>query len=219
MSLSWVVPCVSPAVSEVTYVHNPSIIYPQSWERWAETALSSAGPRRSLITSTPACMRRETAVMWSVYQCVFGAVSHSRLHPDIHCHIFVVLVFPLQDMYYVSVKALYTVGYSTSLVSLTMAMVILCRFRWDEKRMGWIFFCWRLTDPTNPNPQVNGVHLPDHIGLKKWSEFRAGVWGESDSGSKWSPSADGSAHILCSERKWSHVGPLCSTNSLTTVPK
>lgn len=32
-------------------------------------------------------------------------------------------------MYYVSVKALYTVGYSTSLVSLTMAMVILCRFR------------------------------------------------------------------------------------------
>jgi len=35
----------------------------------------------------------------------------------------------LQDMYYVSVKALYTVGYSTSLVSLTTAMVILCRFR------------------------------------------------------------------------------------------
>lgn len=35
----------------------------------------------------------------------------------------------LQDMYYVSVKALYTVGYSTSLVSLTIAMVILCRFR------------------------------------------------------------------------------------------
>ncbi|KAG7488296.1 hypothetical protein MATL_G00033160 [Megalops atlanticus] len=33
------------------------------------------------------------------------------------------------DMYYVSVKALYTVGYSTSLVSLTTAMVILCRFR------------------------------------------------------------------------------------------
>lgn len=34
-----------------------------------------------------------------------------------------------QDMYYASVKALYTVGYSTSLVSLTIAMVILCRFR------------------------------------------------------------------------------------------
>ncbi|KAG7263096.1 hypothetical protein CRUP_000698 [Coryphaenoides rupestris] len=33
------------------------------------------------------------------------------------------------DMYYLSVKALYTVGYSTSLVSLTTAMVILCRFR------------------------------------------------------------------------------------------
>ncbi|KAF3690465.1 Pituitary adenylate cyclase-activating polypeptide type I receptor [Channa argus] len=33
------------------------------------------------------------------------------------------------DTYFVSVKALYTVGYSTSLVSLTMAMVILCRFR------------------------------------------------------------------------------------------
>ncbi|XP_011938569.1 PREDICTED: pituitary adenylate cyclase-activating polypeptide type I receptor isoform X10 [Cercocebus atys] len=31
--------------------------------------------------------------------------------------------------YYVSVKALYTVGYSTSLVTLTTAMVILCRFR------------------------------------------------------------------------------------------
>ena len=35
----------------------------------------------------------------------------------------------VQDMYYLSVKALYTVGYSTSLVSLTTAMVILCRFR------------------------------------------------------------------------------------------
>ncbi len=35
----------------------------------------------------------------------------------------------LKDMYYASVKALYTVGYSTSLVSLTTAMVILCRFR------------------------------------------------------------------------------------------
>uniref|UniRef100_H3AZV9 ADCYAP receptor type I n=1 Tax=Latimeria chalumnae TaxID=7897 RepID=H3AZV9_LATCH len=34
-----------------------------------------------------------------------------------------------QDYYYLSVKALYTVGYSTSLVSLTVAMVILCRFR------------------------------------------------------------------------------------------
>ncbi|KAF6085286.1 ADCYAP receptor type I [Phyllostomus discolor] len=34
-----------------------------------------------------------------------------------------------QDSYYLSVKALYTAGYSTSLVSLTTAMVILCRFR------------------------------------------------------------------------------------------
>lgn len=34
-----------------------------------------------------------------------------------------------QSYYYLSVKALYTVGYSTSLVSLTTAMVILCRFR------------------------------------------------------------------------------------------
>lgn len=34
-----------------------------------------------------------------------------------------------QDFYYMSVRALYTVGYSTSLVSLTTAMVILCRFR------------------------------------------------------------------------------------------
>ncbi|XP_048867164.1 adenylate cyclase activating polypeptide 1a (pituitary) receptor type I isoform X2 [Brienomyrus brachyistius] len=33
------------------------------------------------------------------------------------------------DMFFASVKALYTVGYSTSLVSLTTAMVILCRFR------------------------------------------------------------------------------------------
>ncbi|XP_062900632.1 pituitary adenylate cyclase-activating polypeptide type I receptor-like isoform X2 [Mobula hypostoma] len=35
----------------------------------------------------------------------------------------------LQGQYYVSVKALYTVGYSTSLVSLAIAMIILCRFR------------------------------------------------------------------------------------------
>ncbi|GCB67373.1 hypothetical protein scyTo_0012135, partial [Scyliorhinus torazame] len=34
-----------------------------------------------------------------------------------------------QDLYYVSVKALYTVGYSTSLISLVIAMIILCRFR------------------------------------------------------------------------------------------
>ncbi|XP_006912105.1 pituitary adenylate cyclase-activating polypeptide type I receptor isoform X7 [Pteropus alecto] len=34
-----------------------------------------------------------------------------------------------QDYYYLSVKSLYTVGYSTSLVTLTTAMVILCRFR------------------------------------------------------------------------------------------
>ncbi|XP_043922019.1 pituitary adenylate cyclase-activating polypeptide type I receptor-like isoform X9 [Protopterus annectens] len=34
-----------------------------------------------------------------------------------------------QDYYYLSVKALYTVGYSTSLISLTTAIVILCRFR------------------------------------------------------------------------------------------
>lgn len=34
-----------------------------------------------------------------------------------------------QNYYYLSVKALYTVGYSTSLVTLTTAMVILCRFR------------------------------------------------------------------------------------------
>ena len=47
------------------------------------------------------------------------------------CSFVVVLVFTCQDMYFVSVKALYTVGYSTSLVSLTTAMVILCRFRWD----------------------------------------------------------------------------------------
>lgn len=38
-------------------------------------------------------------------------------------------VLPPKDYYYLSVKALYTVGYSTSLVSLTTAMVILCRFR------------------------------------------------------------------------------------------
>ncbi|XP_040208161.1 pituitary adenylate cyclase-activating polypeptide type I receptor isoform X4 [Rana temporaria] len=36
---------------------------------------------------------------------------------------------PDQDTYFLSVKALYTVGYSTSLVALTTAMVILCRFR------------------------------------------------------------------------------------------
>lgn len=35
----------------------------------------------------------------------------------------------LQNFYYLSVKSLYTVGYSTSLVTLTTAMVILCRFR------------------------------------------------------------------------------------------
>lgn len=41
-------------------------------------------------------------------------------------------------MYYVPVKALYTVGYSTSLVSLTAAMVILCRFRSDIR---FVFSC------------------------------------------------------------------------------
>ncbi|KAM4689486.1 pituitary adenylate cyclase-activating polypeptide type I receptor [Discoglossus pictus] len=36
---------------------------------------------------------------------------------------------PDENIYFLSVKALYTVGYSTSLVALTTAMVILCRFR------------------------------------------------------------------------------------------
>ncbi|XP_063049049.1 adenylate cyclase activating polypeptide 1a (pituitary) receptor type I [Engraulis encrasicolus] len=36
---------------------------------------------------------------------------------------------PGVNLYYKSVRALYTVGYSTSLVSLTTAMIILCRFR------------------------------------------------------------------------------------------
>ncbi|XP_072269086.1 pituitary adenylate cyclase-activating polypeptide type I receptor isoform X2 [Pyxicephalus adspersus] len=39
------------------------------------------------------------------------------------------ITYPDQDTYFLSVKALYTVGYSTSLVALTTAMVILCRFR------------------------------------------------------------------------------------------
>uniref|UniRef100_A0A8C7H677 ADCYAP receptor type I n=1 Tax=Oncorhynchus kisutch TaxID=8019 RepID=A0A8C7H677_ONCKI len=46
--------------------------------------------------------------------CMFDEPNGTHEHPD---------------MYYVSVKALYTVGYSTSLVSLCTAMVILCRFR------------------------------------------------------------------------------------------
>uniref|UniRef100_A0A8C7TF10 Adenylate cyclase activating polypeptide 1b (pituitary) receptor type I n=1 Tax=Oncorhynchus mykiss TaxID=8022 RepID=A0A8C7TF10_ONCMY len=46
--------------------------------------------------------------------CMFDKPNGTHEHPD---------------MYYVSVKALYTVGYSTSLVSLCTAMVILCRFR------------------------------------------------------------------------------------------
>ncbi|KAL1022734.1 hypothetical protein UPYG_G00031630 [Umbra pygmaea] len=46
--------------------------------------------------------------------CMFNEPNGTHEHPD---------------MYYVSVKALYTVGYSTSLVSLCTAMVILCRFR------------------------------------------------------------------------------------------
>ncbi|GCC20127.1 hypothetical protein chiPu_0021276, partial [Chiloscyllium punctatum] len=41
-----------------------------------------------------------------------------------------------QDLYYVSVKALYTVGYSTSLVSLAIAMIILCRFRASQPGTG-----------------------------------------------------------------------------------
>lgn len=44
------------------------------------------------------------------------------LEPCMSCALF-------QNYYYLSVKALYTVGYSTSLVTLTTAMVILCRFR------------------------------------------------------------------------------------------
>lgn len=56
------------------------------------------------------------------------------------------LVF--QDLYYVSVKALYTVGYSTSLVSLTMAMVILCRFRSEPRTLNFIDKILVFTDIT-----------------------------------------------------------------------
>lgn len=94
----------------------------QKWAKWVATAQSGVGPTPSRTTSTPACTRRATAAMWWVAVlrlrslCCVSWPSYS-----------LGLVF--QDMYYVSVKALYTVGYSTSLVSLTMAMVILCRFR------------------------------------------------------------------------------------------
>lgn len=51
-----------------------------------------------------------------------GARGRPHMEPCMSCAL-------LQDYYYLSVKALYTVGYSTSLVTLTTAMVILCRFR------------------------------------------------------------------------------------------
>lgn len=54
----------------------------------------------------------------------WGAGGWGRAHVE-PCTSFVLL----QDYYYLSVKSLYTVGYSTSLVTLTTAMVILCRFR------------------------------------------------------------------------------------------
>lgn len=56
------------------FISHRSVVCPQSWGRWAVTAQSSAGQRPSLITSTPACTRRETAAMWSVHYCVCSCV-------------------------------------------------------------------------------------------------------------------------------------------------
>ncbi|NXD07979.1 PACR protein, partial [Nothocercus nigrocapillus] len=71
-----------------------------------------------------------------------------------------------QDYYYLSVKALYTVGYSTSLVSLTTAMVILCRFR---PQMGLGLFYVILTIFCSagkfPDPLLL-EYPPDKIGLE-----------------------------------------------------
>lgn len=76
-----------------------------------------------------ACLYEEGNSNHSVSVSLSAAVPARLLKHFAVCSRVVVLVSPSQEMYYVSVKALYTVGYSTSLVSLTMAMVILCRFR------------------------------------------------------------------------------------------
>ena len=59
---------------------------------------------------------------WETWCHPKGAGGRPHTEPCMSCAL-------LQDYYYLSVKALYTVGYSTSLVTLTTAMVILCRFR------------------------------------------------------------------------------------------
>lgn len=77
---------------------------------------STRAERREELGSRP-WPGRSDAVPWGP-----GAGGRPRVKPCVSCAL-------LQDYYYLSVKALYTVGYSTSLVTLTTAMVILCRFR------------------------------------------------------------------------------------------
>lgn len=43
---------------------------PQRWGRWVVTALSLAGQNLSLITTTPACMRKGTAAIRWVHYCL-----------------------------------------------------------------------------------------------------------------------------------------------------
>lgn len=85
--------------------------------------------RRRLVW-TNASLRGCLHLLRQRHQTCTSPMAQLQFHVASHCgRVSMTVCLQPQDMYYASVKALYTVGYSTSLVSLTTAMVILCRFR------------------------------------------------------------------------------------------
>ncbi|KAM4704858.1 pituitary adenylate cyclase-activating polypeptide type I receptor [Rhinophrynus dorsalis] len=106
--------CWMPAVvGKVAYIHCP--------------AMFSMIDEDSIVSlDTPEEQQSEGVISRN---CTENGWSDPFPHYSDACDFDVNETGPDQDTYFLSVKALYTVGYSTSLVALTTAMVILCRFR------------------------------------------------------------------------------------------
>ncbi|KAJ6659360.1 hypothetical protein lerEdw1_019231 [Lerista edwardsae] len=132
--------CWKPAfVGEVVIVRCPELFTMVNFEDgWDENSMAYAQPGDPVLLDNSEEMLGGSAKVVS-RNCTEDGWSEPFPHYYDACGFDENETIPdySQDYYYLSVKALYTVGYSTSLVSLTTAMVILCRFS-----------CWDMNDNT-----------------------------------------------------------------------
>lgn len=83
----------------------------------------------------------------------------------------------LQRAYFMTLKTMYTIGYCTSLVTLTIALVVLASLRWGEAPLGCLW-AGRLVISADTDPSVGfqgklniAVFLKTYINQwRKWAE-------------------------------------------------